>query len=256
MTKCPCGSGKAFTECCQKYFSILNLEPPKSESQTTLQEWLDVYSMPIVESFKLKAKSFIFRVSWYFDAVLDQYFPIVIDQTNPDKEKIIRATKLQILHTILAALSCLSQGLFMQSGILLRSAIEDCLVFIDLVENNQFEKVINGKYSVNGLVTRVKKFIPPSLIDWYGYFSANFTHFGPLHPAPYLPMGCYPDNWVLVCGLQNLVRSIVASHIVFEWVYFDKVPVHLFWEKSEIDSNLKFDEIAEFSYGQKSWVRT
>ena len=130
----------------------------------------------------------------------------------------------------------------MQSGILLRSTIEDCLVLVDLVENNQLEKIMNGKYSASGLITRIKKFVPQNIVDWYGYFSANFTHFGPLHSAPYLPMGCYPDNWVLVCGIQNLVRSVVASHIVFERIYFDKVSVHLLWEKSQNEGNLKFKE--------------
>lgn len=242
MIKCPCGSGNKFSECCEPYFLILGLRKAQPTSDTTLREWLDVFSEPIIESFRSKTKSFIYRMSWYLDAVMDQYFPIEIDQISPDEERISRAIKLQILHTILAALSCLSQGLFIQSGILVRSVIENCLVLIDLVENNQFDKVISGKYSTNGLVTRVKNFIPPSLINWYGYFSANFTHFGPLHPAPYLPTGCYSDNWVIVVGLQNMVRAIVASHIVYERVYFNKVSLHLFWTKSDVDSNLKFDE--------------
>jgi hypothetical protein len=183
---------------------------------------------------------------------MDQYFPIVLERMGPEEEKIIRGIKLQILHSIIAALSCLAQGLFIQSGILIRSVIENCLVFIDLFENKQFEKVIHRKYSTNALVSRVKNVVPPSLIDWYGYFSANFTHFGPIHPAPYLPMACYPDNWVLVCGLQNIVRAVVAFHIVLERAYFNSVPVHLFWTKSIENPNLIFnDESMVFTWTEK-----
>jgi hypothetical protein len=222
------------------------MQPPKPGSQTTLIEWLNVYSGPIVEAFKGKTKVFVFRISSYLDAVIDQFFQFGFGENTSTEKRISEAIfgiKMHILNTVIASFSCLSQGLFIQSGILLRSVIEDCLVFVDIHENkSQFDKLLKGKYSTNALVSRVKNSLPPSVINWYGYFSANFTHFGPLHPVPLLPMACYPDNFILVCGLQDIVRAVVASHIVLERVYFDNVSVHLFWKKPDKNSNLEFDE--------------
>lgn len=200
----------------------------------------------------MKTKAFIFRISWYLDGILDQYFPIAKERMSPQENEIITGTELQILHNIIGALSCLAQGLFMQNGILIRSAIENCLVLVDLIENKQAGKIISGKYSTNNLLSRVKNAIPPSIIEWYGYFSANFTHFGPLHPTLYLPKACFAENWVLVLGLQNIVRAVVAFHIVLERVYFNEVSVHLFWEKASENADLVFNnENIVFTWAEK-----
>lgn len=243
---CPCGSGKKFSACCERYFSLLGLNSPRQESRTTLFEWLGIYSQPIVMSFTEKARSYIFRISCYLDWIVDHFFPIESDKVSSEKEtisKTVFSMKSNILHSLLASFSCLSQGLFIQSGILIRSLVEDCLVLLDLSENrNQVERFLQGKYSTNGLVSRVKSSVPPSIISWYGYFSANFAHFGPLHPAPYLPTACYADNYVLVVGLQNIVRAIVTFHVVLERMYFNKIRLPLFWKRIEGKADLWFDE--------------
>jgi hypothetical protein len=220
---------------------MLGLRKSSVGSDTILVEWFDLYSSPIIESFTRKTRAFVLRISWYLDAILDQYFPIVKEKMSPQENKIITGTELQILHNIIGALSCLAQGLFMQNGILIRSAIENCLVLVDLIENKQAGKIISGKYSVNNLISRVKNAIPSLIIDWYGHFSANFTHFGPLHPAVYLPKACFAENLVLVHGLQSIVRAIVTFHIVLERVYFNEASVHLFWAKAPENADLIFN---------------
>lgn len=243
---CPCGSGKTFSECCKPYFSMLGLSPDRPATQTIFFEWLGIYSEPIVNSFLEKSRTYIFRISCYLDWIMDQFFPLEFNEIGADKEAVSKAVfsiENNITHSLLASFSCLSQGLFIQSGILLRSLVEDCLVLIDLSESrNQVDRFLKGKYSTRGLVSRVKTSLPPNIIEWYGYFSANFTHFGPLHPAPYLPRACYPDNYVLVAGLQNIVRATVTFHVVLERVYFDKTPLPLFWKRIEGEADLVFDE--------------
>jgi len=170
-----------------------------------------------------------------------------------DANRALFHIKHNILLSLFASLSCLSQGLFLQSGTLLRSLFEDCLVLVDLFENEgQVEKFLQNKYSTKGLVSRVKKFIPNDVVTWYGYFSANFAHFGPLHPAPHLPRACYPDNWVLVIGIQNIVRAVVTLHLVLERIYFDQTTHPFFWKRVGTKPDLIFNEDSKvFSWAQK-----
>jgi hypothetical protein len=242
---CPCGSGRPFPECCEPYSLMLGLEF-KPELSTIFFEWLLVYSTPIFASFMQKVGSYVFRISAYLDGVMDKFFTFGFERNTTNKDdadEAIVSIKNNILHSLLASLSCLSQGLFLQSGSLLRSSTEDCLVLLDLFENSgQMEKLLDGKYKVNDLVSRVKKAIPHDFIEWYGYFSKNFIHFGPLHPAPYLPRACFGDNYILVAGLQNLVRAIITFHVVLERVYFDKTPIPLLWKRVEGEKDLVFND--------------
>ena len=120
----------------------------------------------------------------------------------------------------------------MQSGVLFRSTLENCMVLIDVCEHeNQMDKLLKDKYSVNGLVGRIKKSVPDFMIDWYGYFSANFAHFGPLHSAPIMPRKCWSDNWLLVTGIQNVTRACFAFGLTLEKMHFNMVNNHFFWER-------------------------
>ena len=243
---CPCGSNKLFSECCEPFFSTLGLKFDRPELRTTLLEWLHAYSPPITASFMRKAYTYIFRISWYLEKIIDEYFSIGFEAKVSNQEevdKVVSSIKNDILHSLYASLSCLSQGLFLQSGIILRSLIENCLVLVDLTENKeQLERYLKGKYSVNNLLSRVKKAVPSDIVSWYGYFSANFTHFGPFHPAPYLPTACYADNYVLVVGLQNLVRAVVTFHSVLERLYFNEIQKPLLLKRIEGKDELVFNE--------------
>lgn len=246
IRKCPCGSGKNFSDCCEKYLRMPGHHNWGTKRETVLFDWLDVYSQLIVTSFIEKARPYVFRISCYLDSIVDQYFTLEFDTHISDKEAVNKAVfsiKNNILHSLLASFSCSCQGLFIQSGILIRSLTEDCLVLVDFSENKgQIEKFLRGKYSTTGLLSRVKAYIPQNIVDWYGYFSANFTHFGPLHPAPYLPTGCYGDNYVLVAVLQNLVRAVVTFHTVLERVHFNQVRSPLLWRRNEGEADLVFCE--------------
>jgi len=246
IRKCPCGSGKNFSDCCEKYLHAPDQHIWGTKPETVLFDWLDVYSQPIVNSFMKKARPYVFRISCYLDSIINQYFALELDTFVPDKEAINNAVfsiKNNVLHSLLASFSCSCQGLFVQSGILIRSLIEDCLVLIDFSENTgQVDRFLKGKYSTTGLLSRVKAFIPQNIVDWYGYFSANFTHFGPLHPAPYLPTGCYGDNYVLVAVLQNLVRAVVTFQTVLERIYFNQIDSPVLWKRKDAKSTLSFCE--------------
>jgi hypothetical protein len=255
-TLCPCSSGKTFEECCKPYFSILGLKSPSPESEAPLIDWLERYSLPVYKSFMDKVQTHIFRVSWYLDAIIEQYLSLgfqgsVSDQGAADKATIY--IKHNILLSLFASLSCLAQGLFMQSGTILRSLCEDCLVLVDLFENKgQIEKFLQNKYSTKNLISRVRKFIPADVVTWYGYFSANFAHFGPLHPAPYLPRACFPDNHVLVLGLQNIVRSVVTFHLVLERLYFNQTTKPLLWKHLGDEPELMFNNDSRvFAWAEK-----
>lgn len=216
------------------------------ENESLLIDWLDIYSAPIIQAFREKVNKYVRNISDHLDHLVGLYYPLRLDdekEVHESKDEYIIPIKNNILHSLFASLSCLSQGLFLQSGIILRSIIEDSLVLVDLLQNEeQLSKLSKGKYSTKGLITRVKKYTPKCVIDWYGYFSANFVHFGPLHPAPYLPRACYPDNWILVTGLQNIVRAVVTLHIVLERIYYNQTIEHVFWYSHDHGPELEFNE--------------
>jgi hypothetical protein len=242
---CPCGSGIKARDCCLHYFSLLGI-PLESRRETTLQGWHRKYSDPISTAFMNKVEKYVFRISHYLDFIVDFYFPIGFTCLHIENEKfdeVIMSVKNNILNSILGAFTCLSKGLFLQNGILLRSSIEDCFVILDIFENNeQTNRFIKNKYSTNGLVSRVKKHLPLLAIRWYGYFSDNFTHFGPAHSACIMPRACYADNWIIVTGLQDIVRGIIVLHLVMEKVYLRFVERPLFWKVQQGHVALSFDE--------------
>ncbi|MBS1249733.1 MAG: hypothetical protein MAG431_01317 [Chloroflexi bacterium] len=66
-----------------------------------------------------------------------------------------------------------------------------------------------------------------------------------------MPRACYPDNWVIITGIQNLVRSIVTYHITLERAYMStfEIPM-LFWRVQDTDT--KFDESSVvFNWAEK-----
>jgi hypothetical protein len=225
---------------------MLGLSVRSGEAETELIDWLGKYAPPIVSSFTDKAGTYVFRLSYYLDMILDAYYGLGYKGVWSDQESVKRAVfsiKSNILLSVIASVSCLSQGLFLQSGAVLRCMFEECFLLLDIFENKkQLRQFLDGTYSARGVVSRIKKLVPKDVVSWYGYLSANFTHAGPLHPAPYLPAACYPDNYVLVIGFQNIVRAVVTLHIVLERVHFSDARRHFFWKQATGGTDLVFDE--------------
>lgn len=243
---CLCGSGEYYSKCCEPFLSILGSSDPKKicRSETLLISWQERYSDPIIVSYKTKTNRYIFRASIYLDSFFNEFYPLGFVKGSPLQNQIdedIRSIKHNILLTIFGALSCLSEGLLLQSGTLLRTCLEDSYVLMDLFLNDgQADNFLKNKYSTNGLLSRVKDYLPPYLIRWYGYFSANFAHFGPLHRAPYRPSACYADNYVIGSGTENIILVLSAVHIILERIYLEEVTSPLLWKvnkKKEYEFN-------------------
>lgn len=233
---CPCGSEKEYFRCCEPYVSILR-QPP--EGETVLISWLDRYSIPIQKSFRIKAGSLVYRISIYTDFVFDLLYPLGFRSFPKHQELLdqaVRSIKHNIMLSLFASLSCLSQGLFLQSGTLIRNCIEDSLVLLDLFQNEkQLHRFLSGNYSASNVLKRVKEFIPEHFRRWYGHYSANFAHFGPLHTAPYMPKARFPDNYVLGSGLENLLLGIYMFHAVSERAHFPQLSEAFLWKLDESD---------------------
>lgn len=231
QNSCPCGSNKDFSKCCEPY--VLFLFRDKKSEESVLISWMDRYSLPIQNSFRKKAGSIIFRLSIYVDVVFDFLCPLGFKDYPEQQDRLdetVRAIKHNIMLSLFASLSCLAQGLFLQSGSLIRCCIEDSFVLLDLHENEeQLSKFLSEKYSSSNVLKRVKKYIPKDFIRWYGHFSANFSHFGPFHSAPYMPRACYPDNYVIGSGLENLLLATYMFHVVLERVHFKQLKESFFW---------------------------
>ena len=245
MKNCPCGSRRKISNCCEKFLNLTE-ECEMNYKTTLLLGWIKKYAPPIRSEFMQKMKSYIFRLSYCLDVLVERYLYFGLD-INSKNDRSVDDTIYNIKHntllSIFAGLTCLEQGLFMQSGILFRSIIENCMVIIDVCEHeNQMDKLLKDKYSVNGLVGRVKRLIPDCMVNWYGYFSTNFTHFGPLHSAPIIPRMCWPDNWLLVTGIQNVTRACFALGITLEKIHFDIVSNHFFWERKCENKEIVFIE--------------
>jgi len=243
--RCLCGSRKLYSNCCEEYLgTIQGLDSDPKE--TVLLEWLGRYEPPLSTEFMRKVRTYVFRISWLLESFLERYFDFPVIQKNSrleTKEAPVSWIEHNTLLCLIGALSCLRQGLFMQSGILLRSVLENCFVLVDISQNrDQLDKMLFGKYRTSNVIARVKEFLPNCIVEWYGYFSANFAHFGPLHSVPYLPRKCWPDNWVLVTGIQNIVRGCVAFGIVLERLHFDRLRQPIFWEFDSDNRGLRFKD--------------
>lgn len=233
---CICGSKLSYSDCCEPYTTILGIKDINKHTkiETVLIDWMERYSIPIMNSYKEKVGKFVFRVSLYLDIFFDYFYPLGFNKIATNQklmDESIKAIKHNILLHIVGALSCLSQGLFLQSGTLIRSCLEDSFVLGDLFLNEeQAEKFLNNKYSTNGLISRIKAYLPSYLANWYGFFSANFTHFGPLHPAPYMPRACYADNYIIGAGTENVILATLAFHIILERIYLNNSNESIFWK--------------------------
>lgn len=239
MTKCPCASGKPYGSCCGPFLDPMFSKMGSANNrifditEPSLFSWANLYGPDIATTYTEKAGSTIFKISCYLNQVCDLYldkgYPVTITDQDSADEAIIYV-KSNILHSICAANVCLSQGLFLQSGILLRSVVEDSLVVWDLCVNPiEMTRFLSNNYNPRSVITRIKSNMPQDIIIWYGYFSANFTHTGPFHRAPYMPRRCYPDNWVLITGIQNLVRAVVTFHIALERAYLSQTKTLCLW---------------------------
>ncbi len=238
---CKCGSEKPYVDCCEPYYSMLDLN--SDELEPLLIDWRLRYGFATCEGFHKRASTFSFRISIYLDSIINKYLPLgYLENRDDDTDETIISIKHNILLGLFGAYSCLSEGLFIQSGILLRSVVEDCFILVDIFLNpDQLRRVLDNKYSTSKLLSRIKNEIPAELIDYYGYFSANFSHFGAVHPAPYRPRACYEDNWVLVLGIENLIRAILTFHISLERIYFKQTRDPFFWEKDVHNNRLCFN---------------
>ncbi len=171
------------------------------------------------------------------DGVLDYYlarnYPSKIYVAD-DINEIYWHQKHNVALTLAGAFRLLADGLFIQSGVLLRTAIESSLVLLEVAINPScIDLLAANKYRSQSVLKRIRAMVPQNVIGWYGYLSANFSHVAAIHQAPYIPRSCYPDNWIIVTGLQNILRSIVAYHILLERVYLDDIYEANFWIKME-----------------------
>jgi len=233
---CPCKSGELYATCCKPYLEFFYPKDTNLTKETSLTDWFQVYSLPICEAFLKKASSHVFRISKYLDSYYDKYLGLGFSKhANVEEDSAVLYLKHNMLLTLFASISCLSQGLFIQSGTLLRTLCEDCMLLLDIFNNpHQLESLLANEYTAKGLVSRVKKYLPVCVIRWYGYFSANFTHPAQIRTAPIMPNACYGDNWILVTGLQNITRVVCTFHIVLERVHYDEIAEHCFWKKDSM----------------------
>lgn len=204
--------------------------------ESVLVSWLDRYSPPIRASFRQRANKFVMRISFYADVLFEDLCPLGFRRAGEQQDRLdkdVLAIKHNILLSLLASLTCLSEGLFLQSGAAIRCCIEDALVLLDISENpKQLNLYLAGRYSAAGVLTRVKHSVPQEFLHWYGHYSANFAHFGPFHSAPYMPRACFPDNYVIGSGLENILLATYAFHVVLERSHFEQLPASAFWKRT------------------------
>lgn len=233
MSKCFCGSKSKYVNCCKSFSEVFEIKEI-NRNELLLFEWLANNSSAHQTSFIEKTFKYIYRVSLYFENIQYRFNNSNFILGDNDFNETLNNIKLNINHSILSSLSLASQGLFLQSGVLHRTAFEDLFVILDFFENrNQYSKFVKDNYSVNGLVSRIKKIVPNELIEWYGYFTANFAHFSEIHTAPLAPRKCHPDNYILVVTFQNIVRILVTYDIIFERILFDKLINQHFWNRNK-----------------------
>lgn len=233
-TPCPCQSGESIDDCCRVNLRTINLDIFQDDTETYLLDWSEKFAHACSETFHRRSRTFVYRISRYLDAIIDVYLPLDFPATiaiNEDQNELYQIQKHNVALTIAGAFHMLATGLFLQSGILLRTAVESSMVLLDVAMSPKFiEDIRKNRYPSHSVLKRVKKFVPHEVVGWYGYFSANFTHVANLHQGPYLPRACYPDNWIIVTGLQNILRSVVSYHIMLERAHAGVQEPAWFWQ--------------------------
>jgi len=94
----------------------------------------------------------------------------------------------------------------------------------------QFEK---GELNTKGVLHKIKKIMPDFITDFYYYLTANYSHCGPFHQALFMPRTCYPDNYEIMVGLNNLALSTLIYHITLELAYLNQIKEPQLWLKEE-----------------------
>lgn len=256
--RCPCSSQLSYYECCEPYFKLLHVNKIYMSKDSLFLDSLSSHAQHSPMQYLKRVNKFLFRISGYVDKIVDLYYPLNLRDERSDKDDSIYALKINILNSLIASLTCLSQGLLLQGGILQRSVIEDSLVLLEISEDeDQFLKFKNNKYNTNNLLSRTKKKVPTCIVNWYGYFSNNFTHSGQLRNIDILPMACHPDDYAVIVGLQNLTRACVCLHICLERLDFQLVQDHLFWRKSDASEFIFNEEsqVFEWAYEMGKSIR-
>ncbi|MCK4593161.1 SEC-C domain-containing protein [bacterium] len=230
---CYCGSGKTYEECCNKYFSLLHISPRKIE-ESYLFEWFSKYSEPVKTTFIKKTKKYLYQISEYLDAIIGVYY----EQGYPKSivsdvyDEGFTGLKNSAINVLLGSTHCLAYGLFIPHGVLLRSFLEICftihIVTEDIKKMEQFEK---GELSTKKVLHKIKKIMPEFITDFYYYLTANFAHCGPFHQALLMPRACYPENYTIMVGLNNLALSTLIYHITLELAYLNDISSPQFWIK-------------------------
>jgi hypothetical protein len=147
---CPCGSKSNFNDCCGPYFKILNIDKPDTLNQSILIDWLLTHTKVSPIKYLDKVNKYLYIISNYLDNIVDVYFSLHFTERLKTKEEPIYSLKVNIINSILGSLTCLSQGLFLQSGIIQRTIIEDSLIILDIFENeDQLSKFVINKYKTS-----------------------------------------------------------------------------------------------------------
>lgn len=134
--RCPCGSRKLYSNCCEKYLGIVQVLGVDLR-KTVLLDWLERCAPPTAREFMRKARPYIFRISGLLENLLERYFDFPVVQKNgklESRDDPICWIENNTLLCLFGALSCIEQGLFVQSGIMLRSVLENCFVLLILLK--------------------------------------------------------------------------------------------------------------------------
>lgn len=158
MNNCICGSEKAYDFCCKPYIEEFYKHPIEPED-LLVYSWVSEFSNSHLHEFEKIFNKYLFRLSHYYNHI-ESIGQNVSEKFAGKEFEVFNGIQLNIRHSILAAITASGTGLFLQGGIILRSAVEDILVLFDLTKNNTpVELIIENKYKISSLVSRIKDYL-------------------------------------------------------------------------------------------------
>lgn len=239
--KCYCGSDKLYNNCCKGYIELFYKKPIDNED-LLLTSWLKYDSYGHMREFNRIFQKYIFRIAHYYNFLENITYFVNKKYSKKDTE-LIMGIQLNIRHSILSALNVSATGLFLQSGIILRSAFEDILVLFDIEKNKiSFEVLDKNRYKIKGILSRIKHKLPEQVVKWYGYLSSNFTHYNIIHTTPYMPTKCHADNVASFVTFQNILWTLCTYHIVLEYLYYDFIHRKIFWINGKNEPSIEIEK--------------
>jgi len=242
---CPCGSGKKYKFCCYQkndrpekgnILSII-IDPNRKEkvilTKDVLINQIHRDSQKIATSFDKLFIKHLEEISVELSRI-SKFILIAVHSPEPlenyETESLVIISNTQ--NTIIASIECLRRGYLVQTGILIRNAIESISTALYLIKDPKSIKAYKeGKLKSQSTISEAKKIVD-GLGRAYGFFSNHFAHLGEPHRSlnPIKEFNDKNDPGALF-NISSIKFATNLLYITAELAFIEKYQMGRYWNR-------------------------